>query len=197
MESKILLVLLLLMIFVNDVFAAEKIVPTNRHGVKPVVIIGDEEIENPGRLMAVIPVLSMEWSVSLNVRYPSYGGTGYTIFHMANEGVRDTSYGARIPIISRPYLTLPVTFHISSAVNGHWNHYQNFQGAAPNGTNHIEVHQRYVSNGHYRYFIMIDGVEVYSVLNTDARQFYNVHVYVGWPDPAPCFISNLEITNFL
>ena len=64
---------------------------------------------------------------------------------------------------------------------------------------HIEIHQRYTSGGKYRYFIKINGEEAYSIINTDARQFYNVKVYASnpWEDNCSGYIKNFEVTNFL
>ena len=63
----------------------------------------------------------------------------------------------------------------------------------------IEVHQRYISNGTYRYFIKIDGEEIHSAINSKARQYYNVKVYAGdpWHNASQGFISKLHFTNFL
>ena len=68
-----------------------------------------------------------------------------------------------------------------------------------NQTYKIEIHQRYVSNGDYRYFIILDGQEVYSVVNTDAKQFYNIKVYASGPfrDACPAYVKDLKFTNFL
>ena len=61
----------------------------------------------------------------------------------------------------------------------------------------IEIHQRYISNGNYQFFIKIDGEE-YSAINSKAKQFYNVKVYAAnpWYNASKGFISNFNFTNF-
>ena len=63
---------------------------------------------------------------------------------------------------------------------------------------HIEMHQRYVSGGNYRFFIVVNGEEINSVFST-ARQFYNVKVYSSnpWHNACPGYIKNFKFTNFL
>ena len=152
-------------------------------------------------ILDIIPVLSTEWSISLNVRrdqsIPFVGNTTCSVFQLRANDTEKKEYGRRTPFIG----VVPSSgkFHISSAVKGNWNWWRNLNGLSEDQTHNIEIHQRYASNGDYRYFIKIDGEEVISVLNTDARQFYNVNVYGSniSNDPCPVFISNLKITNFL
>ena len=152
-------------------------------------------------ILDTIPVLSTEWSISLNVRrdqsIPFVGNTTCSVFQLRANNTEKKEYGRRTPFIG----VVPTSgkFHISSAVKGNWNWWRNLNGLSEDQTHHIELHQRYASNGDYRYFIEVDGEEVISVLNTDARQFYNVNVYGSniSNDPCPVFISNLKITNFL
>ena len=73
--------------------------------------------------------------------------------------------------------------------------------ASVNETTHIEIHQRYLRSGEYRYFIRIDGEEVHSVVNTQAQQFYNVKVIAAQAFTSaatcPASIKNVKHTNFL
>ena len=106
-------------------------------------------------------------------------------------------HGDRTPLVS---IYIPTRIlHIASSINNDHSDDQNLLILNIDQTYKIEIHQRYVSNGDYRYFIKIDGVEVYSVLNTDARQFYNIKVYASGPfrDACPAYIKDLEFTNFL
>ncbi|XP_066910984.1 uncharacterized protein [Clytia hemisphaerica] len=180
-------------------------VPKNNHGFNPAVLIGEEEKEvKRNSLIAIVPILSPEWSVKLDMRWynetiiSSDSRYACSILQLSANGL-ENGYGCRVPFIGMGKNSKK--FAISSAVNGNSNH--KIPPTPPivniNKTYHVEVQQRYVSNGNYRYDVLIDGVEVYSVLNTDARQFYNVHVYAGnpWNDPCPVYISNLKLTNFL
>ena len=50
---------------------------------------------------------------------------------------------------------------------------------------HIEIHQKYTSGGKYRYFIKINGEEVFSIINTNAQQFYDIKIYASNPWELP------------
>ena len=106
-------------------------------------------------------------------------------------------YGSRTPYIGLNKAT--GILHTTSAINSNWNWVKDLQKIEIGDIHHIEFHQRYVNGGEYRYFIILDGKEVYSVINTDAKQFYNVYVYASnpWNDPCPVYIKNLKINNFL
>ena len=88
---------------------------------------------------------------------------------------------------------------INSAVNGKGKHNFVSDPIQPNHTYSVEIHQRYIANGKYRYFITIDGKEKYSIVNKQAQQFHNVHVYASSEtrDKGDGYISNLSFTNFL
>ena len=68
-----------------------------------------------------------------------------------------------------------------------------------NKTHCFEQNQKYIGGGQYLYNIVIDGVEVMSKINTDAKQYYNVKLYMGMVNrkSAPVEITNFEHTNFL
>ena len=66
------------------------------------------------------------------------------------------------------------TLATSSCINDNPNHYIN------NYITNIEIHQRYVNGGEYRYFIKINGEEIASIINTKAQQFYDVKVYASF-----------------
>ena len=152
-------------------------------------------------LLTIIPRLSTEWSVSFEFRQTSLIAVWtniikFTTSDNSNNRINDVEFGDRTPaVFVNPGSTI---FHFASAVNGSANYYVD-QPFKSNKKYRIEIHQRYVSRGNYRYFIKVDGIEVHSVINSDARQFYNVKVYASgpWYDKANGFISNFLFTNFL
>ena len=152
-------------------------------------------------LLTIVPRLSTEWSVSFEFRHTSLTPVWTNIIQFttsddSNSRINGTEFGDRTPaVFVKPGSTI---FYFASAVNGK-NDYNVERLFKPNEKSHIEIHQRYVSRGDYRYFIKVDGIEVHSVINTDARQFYNVKVYASnpWYDEANGFISNFQLTNFL
>ena len=63
----------------------------------------------------------------------------------------------------------------------------------------IRIQQTYKSNGLYQYTVFINGQQIHTAENTNAQQFYNVHVFLTRGGKTVCdvTISNFEITNFL
>ena len=154
-----------------------------------------------GAQLAEIPILSPEWSLSFLIRLhadtASMAGDDYcNLVHLTKQN-HGGQYGDRTPLISVKKPTRKL--HIASSISGSTNHLWENLALNINETYKIEVRQRYISNGNYRYFIKIDGQEGYSVVNTDARQFYNIKVYASGPfrDACPAYIKDLELTNFL
>ena len=90
--------------------------------------------------------------------------------------------------------------HISTSINGS-SYNVNTKGIEDevNKNHYVEIHQRYVSRGDYRYFIKINGIEINSVINCGAQQFYKVDVYASdnFHENAAGYISNFLFTNFL
>ena len=161
------------------------------------LIIGTELVRN--KLLSTIPILSTEWIVSFDYKvtrtvWTDCNWLGVLTFTIGQDL---DNYGDRTPSLYVRCADRQLVF--SSAINGIIAFNKMVLQINSNGLYHIEIHQRYISGGEYRYFIRIDGVEVVSVVNKDARQFYNVKVYAcdPWFDPADGIISNLQHTNFL
>ena len=154
-----------------------------------------------GKLLAVVPRLSAEWSLTYSINVKSIQMTDDICSFVILSTIEDhTIYGSRSPF---HYIQRKIqdTFEMkfSSAINsalevvtmsempkvGEWEHY--------------EFHQRYVNGGKYRFFVKRNGEEVYSIINADARQFYDIKVWAGMPIYPACSadIKNLELTNFL
>ena len=164
-----------------------------------VYLISEEELAR-GRLLTVIPWMSTEWTVSFTIRLTSLASsdTSCNIIKLTNENSHQ--YGVRIPAVFLRGNPTREKISFSSAINGNHNYNTlSTKGLAVNAPIHIEIHQRYVSGGKYRYFIKINGEEIHSIINTDARQFYNVKVYASNELATGCigYIKNLYITNFL
>ena len=153
------------------------------------------------RKLAVLSVLSPEWSVTFTVRFLDLSGLSVhcNIIHLT-ENENSGSYGDRTPMVYLQSTNSGLLMVITSAINSRPLFWKVGAPLLVDGeTKHVEIHQRYVSGGKYRYFIKINGKETYSIINEDARQFYNVKVYASdpWHDACPGYIKNLEITNFL
>ena len=142
--------------------------------------------------------MSTEWSVSFDWSTTSLPSAGWMSIVHFTIGEDNGKYGDRTPAVFFYVDGDTKLFHFASAVNGQGYTFDETTSFRLNHKYHIEIHQRYISQGNYRYFVKIDGVEVKSVVNSDARQFYEVKVYAGDPWFAPIgYISNLHFTNFL
>ena len=62
----------------------------------------------------------------------------------------------------------------------------------------LELHQRYLSGGVYKYFIILDGEEIHSG-NINPKQRYGFNVYGSSPTHDACVgtVSEFKLTNFL
>ena len=153
------------------------------------------------RLLTVIPRLSTEWIVSFSIRMTTLSTSEKhcSLIHLTQNG-NDHTYGDRNPAVFLEGTPSVLKTLFTSSVGGNKNHYYlSSQIPKINEITHFEIHQRYVSGGKYRYFIKINGQEIYSTMNDDARQFYNVKVYSSdpWYIACPGFIKNFSVTNFL
>ena len=161
------------------------------------MILETSVIQN--NLLETVPRLSTEWSVSLNLQINSIGNQFTNVFHFT-IGSNLSKYGDRVPAVwfrprtSRLYISAPINGNADYVFEDHQS------GALHLGQSyHLEIHHRYLSNGNYRYLIKLDGVEIHSIINKDARQFYNVKLYAGdpWYPPMHGTISDFQFTNFL
>ena len=151
--------------------------------------------------MATIPRLSTEWSVEFTFRLTttSSSSPNCSVIHLT-QGENSLNVGDRAPAFFLDGDFTSITnSSIFSATHGLKNH--NFISGVPvvGEPTQIEIHQRYISGGDYRYFIKWNGEEIYSVVNETPLQFYNVKVYASdtWYDACPAYIKNFSITNFL
>ena len=161
-----------------------------------------------GKLLAVVPRLSAEWTLvySLNVKSLQTTSMLCSFVHLSilTDDTSGAIYGSRSPFhyLERVTQGLQGKFEkmkFGSAINSATAYITMSEMPEVGEWEHYEFHQRYVSGGNYRFFVKRNGEEVYSAINTDAQQFYNVKVYAGSPTFPACAaeIKNLELTNFL
>ena len=121
------------------------------------------------------------------------------VIHFTQNG-NNINYGDKTPMLNMLGSPMYTTMIFSSSINGIMQPKYFYVVPAVDGKTKYVISQRYVSGGHYRYQIQIDDVEVYSVINSQAEQFYNVKVYASdpyHPKSCPGMIYDLELTNFL
>ncbi|XP_066931320.1 uncharacterized protein [Clytia hemisphaerica] len=177
-------------------------IPPNNHGKEALILIDDAGLNlTMGNLLTKIPLLSPEFVISVNIRiHTSIINTGTmacNIIHLTT-GANILEYGSRSPFIG--VIENSLKLFVEQGINGADRTGMTIPKILSiNKTYHVEVHQRYTSNGNYRYFVKLDGTEVASLVNTDARQFYDIKVYASnpWNAACPVHASNFQITNFL
>ena len=122
-----------------------------------------------------------------------------SLIHLTQNG-NIMTYGDRTPAVFLEGTPSVSNIIFASSVDQHKNHqYVSSQIPKINELTLFEIHQRYVSGGKYRYFIKMNGQEIYSTINDDTRQFYNVKVFASdpWSNACPGYIKNFSVTNFL
>ena len=149
-------------------------------------------------MLTVIPRLSTEWIVSLTLRMTTLATSSRfcSVIQLTQGGVFQQHCDRTPAVILYPPRD---RFYIASSINDNPDHcIASAKGLTVNVYTNIEIHQRYVSGGRYRYFIKINGEEIASIINTKARQFYDVKVYASFEnDPCPGYIKRFYVTNFL
>ena len=142
--------------------------------------------------------MSTEWSLTVDIRI-NEGAKGLTeVLRFTNSSESIFRHGFRIPLIT--LFPDGKTIDITSSINDDPNSEYRYNQTDNQYTNHVEIHQRYISNGEYRYFVIIDGQEKHSTINKKARQFHNVHVWACssfFFGVADVYIGSVQFTNFL
>ena len=134
-----------------------------------------------GRVLFTIPRLSTEWILSfdfITTKATWEDCQWLNILHLTKGG-DNSEHGDRIPAIFINCATRKLLVY--NMISGNPIVMVDNTEIDPNVLYHIEIHQRYISGGKYRFFVRTNGVETISVTNTDARQFYNVKVYANNP----------------
>ena len=110
-------------------------------------------------LLATISWMSTEWSVSFEYRITGVVSSWGSIVHLT-IGSNIVQMGQRTTAV----FTLPNSQKLifNTTLNDETNYIcRSVENLELNRVYKIEVHQRYISNGNYRYFIKIDGKEVH------------------------------------
>jgi len=130
--------------------------------------------------IAVIPKWHKNWRVSFQVK-PSNGiFYQYTNIIHFSVGGDYSVYGDRVPSVF--FIGGTHRLHISSAINGRSNYYWRTSQSIQKGVfTHVLIRQRKNKQGQYVYSISLNGKQVFSIINTDPREFTNVKVWASNP----------------
>ena len=144
--------------------------------------------------METIPILGKAYKVSLDLTLFAGRKSWANILHLT-RGNDASTYGDRVPAIwTKPDDT---KLHITSAVNGNRNYIFDTKDMPVNQKIHIEIEQKYITDGKYQYSINIDGEQVHTVENTKPETFEKVKVYIAdpWYEAANGRVENVRITS--
>ena len=129
-------------------------------------------------LLGTLPTLGMEWILSFDFRPTDYSFKGWTSLVHMTIGSNSGNYGDRTPAI---FFHPTQGMHVTSAINGNKNWVKNVAPPPPIGEwTTLSVSQK-SSGGKYFYSIQVGGQEIFSVENTQPREFSNVKVYASDP----------------
>ena len=154
-----------------------------------------EIVLSRSNLIATLALLKKQYSVSFEVKPTAYVTGWHSVIHIT-IGQNFGAYGDRNPGIwflddGSGKLV------ISSGINGNHNSYFTLNTPLPlNQWTKIEICQ-HLQYSVYVFEVKQNGAVVYTVLNSDARDFKNVKVYGGdpWYSAQPGSIKNLKIIN--
>lgn len=146
-------------------------------------------------LQKTLPILSPEWILKFTFRMQiGTTGSGNCGLVGLSNGKGSNVYGHKTPVLAMRKETQ--TLVVNSALHGNPN--AGYVSPAPfvvNETYHIQVRQRYIGQGEYRFFIVRNGEETYSTVHMKAEQFYDVKISTG--ECSCCYIKDFEVTNLL
>ncbi|XP_065641538.1 uncharacterized protein LOC105847524 isoform X1 [Hydra vulgaris] len=133
-------------------------------------------------------MLEKEYSVYFKIK-PWYFGL-QCLIHMTNRN--DVGYyGERTPGV---FLFENGEVHIGSAVNGEYNYGTNTEKIPLYEWSSLQIMQTQ-TNGTYFYKVYLNGIKIFSIINTKPQSFENVKVYSGdpWYNHGNVSIEDLRI----
>jgi len=150
-----------------------------------------------GGLAGTISKLYKTYSVNLDINANSFQNAWQSILHVTGTGGNCCGYGDRVPgIWYQASRSSQSKLHVCSAVSGSGNNCYNSAAFSVGQWVNLKVIQQLV-NGKYEYDVLIDGSRVYSLVNSQPREFNDVKVYLTdpWYLNLNGQVRNLEIVT--
>eukprot|EP00111_Clytia_hemisphaerica_P005368 TCONS_00015514-protein len=175
-------------------------IPPNNHGIQPQIYIEGPIKPRKGALITTIDRLSTEWSLSLDFKLLKAPIEYWTsIAHLSiNDNIG--TFGDRTPLVHLKYNTGNITLVVCTHIDDDDNHVFTWEKPLTIGKIYnVDIRQRYLSGGKYRFIVLVNGFEVHSKVNKKARQFYDVKFFFSspWYEASDVEVYNLKHTNFL
>jgi len=141
--------------------------------------------------------IEQTYSVELEVKANSFVNAWQSIIHFTGTGGNCCGYGDRTPgLWFWASGSSSSKLHICSAVSNNGNHCYNSANFNTGSWISIKITQAFV-NGAYPYTIDINGAQVYSTTNSNAKAYPNTKVYCAdpWYHQLNGSIRNLKVTS--
>ena len=141
--------------------------------------------------IATLPIITKEFTMSLEMNASSFSNAYHNIIHMTKKGNGDI-YGDRIPLVGINGARAVISY----AVNDNKN-YHKYININKNEWVSFEVSQRHERTGEYRYKVLKNGAEenAFSTINRRPLDFEHVLVYASdpWYVSFDGLIRNIEV----
>ena len=147
-------------------------------------------------MLQIIPLQKRQWTLSFQILILGIVDAWSSVLHLT-AGSNKQSHGDRTPAIWLNPGESTMSFY--SSFNGDYNLFLKSHWLAIGEKVSVNVTQSYLSEDVYRFAIYIDGNEIFSRANNDARSFENVKVYAGdpWYQPAKAILSDFSFQKFV
>ncbi|XP_065671442.1 uncharacterized protein LOC100209097 isoform X2 [Hydra vulgaris] len=170
-------------------------------GLQPVIILPTDYVHHvkeftliQSALLGTLNVLKKEYTISFKLKPMKYSKGWKSVLHLT-LGKDYGNYGDRNP---------GVWFHedgsgklaIFAAVSGNVNYYVETTSLPLNAWSYLKIYQSFM-DGKYWFSVDLNGINIHSVENTDARDFKALKVYASdlWYASQEGLISDLLIIN--
>ncbi|XP_066922243.1 uncharacterized protein [Clytia hemisphaerica] len=146
-----------------------------------------------GKVLRFIPRIEKQWYMSFDVKHVGSIKNHWTNVLHSTTGGNHGTFGYRIPAIWFAPNTRKL--HICHAINNNHNYCFNTPNHVPfNKYTNVQIAQIYETDyKRYRYIILINRIQRFTIINSTPRVFHDVRLWGSdpWHNAANAFIKNL------
>ena len=148
-------------------------------------------------ILTTLPILTKEWRVSFELNPTSYNYNGFAQILQLGIGGKSKNIGDRTPAL---WIHKSRGVYIVTTLNGKPNAGKYFRSKKPNVNEWTTVEMSQVKTGpNYIFSLVIKGETLWSVKNTDPREFSSVKVFASspWYSAQAGSVRGLRIENMM